>query len=99
MQTSSIVSSFKIVQFTFSIPSPLRRGKVCPYFQKGDDTMYEHEVDELLYETDSEWQNLKIFKTPKFGNMLCLDDVISKYLLLRHCFVKRCPKLTQNSKT
>jgi spermidine synthase len=29
-------------------------------------------------EVNSPWQNIKIYKTPDCGNMLCLDDEISE---------------------
>jgi len=35
----------------------------------------------LVYETESKYQNIKIYKTTQFGNILFLDDDISKYIL------------------
>lgn len=52
---------------------------VCPFFASGDGFIYEYGKLELILEKDSQWQNIKIYKTERFGNMLCLDDDISKY--------------------
>lgn len=62
--------------YTRSLPSAIQRGKVCPYFQLGDDRIYESEPLELLEEVNSLWQNIKVYKTKQYGNMLCLDDDI-----------------------
>ncbi|XP_060573907.1 spermine synthase-like [Ruditapes philippinarum] len=63
--------------YTRSVPSAIKRGKICPYFQLGDDRLWEiHQTTQLVTEVNSPWQNIKIYKTPDCGNMLCLDDEI-----------------------
>lgn len=71
----------KIIALSLSsVPAAIRRGQVCPYFQHGDDRIYESEPLELIEEVNSPWQNIKIYKTQEYGNMLCLDDEISETL-------------------
>ncbi|KAL5019695.1 hypothetical protein ScPMuIL_002587 [Solemya velum] len=60
----------------YNVPGPIRRGVVCPFFASGDGFIYEYGKLELILEKDSQWQNIKIYKTERFGNMLCLDDDI-----------------------
>ncbi|XP_060573903.1 spermine synthase-like [Ruditapes philippinarum] len=63
--------------YTRSVPSAIKRGKICPYFQLGDDRLWEvYQTTQLVTEVNSPWQNIKIYKTPDCGNMLCLDDDI-----------------------
>jgi len=44
----------------------------------GDGSLFEYEALELVHEVTSQWQNVKIYKSPEFGNMLVLDDDISE---------------------
>ena len=53
---------------------------MCPYFLHGNHTLFEYEPLELVIEKESKWQNIKVYKTKSFGNLLCLNDDISKYI-------------------
>ena len=76
----SSVSSYRCnnIIYCFSLPAPIKRGRKCPYFVYGYGTLFEYEALELVHEVTSQWQNVKIYKSPEFGNMLVLDDNISE---------------------
>lgn len=40
--------------------------------------MIEYDIDRVVYEEDSEYQNIKILHSQQFGNILVLNDDISK---------------------
>ncbi|KAK3594006.1 hypothetical protein CHS0354_040753 [Potamilus streckersoni] len=61
-------------QFSRSIMSPIKRGQVCPYFNNGGNSLFEYGSLELIFEKDSQHQNIKIYKTEDMGKILCLDD-------------------------
>ncbi|KAI0233218.1 Spermine synthase [Lamellibrachia satsuma] len=44
------------------------------YFPTTDNKLIEYDFDELVYEANSPYQNIKIYHSPQFGNMLVLDD-------------------------
>ncbi len=60
------------------LPAAIKRGRVCPYFVRADDALYEYMPLSLVYEVNSKWQNIKIYNTQDSGNMLVLDDDISE---------------------
>ena len=66
----------------FSLPTVLKRGRICPYFLRGNHTLFEYEPLELVFEKESKWQNIKIYKTQSFGNILCLNEDLSKSKVL-----------------
>lgn len=49
------------------------------YFATSDDRLIEYDFDEVVYEADSPYQNVKIYHSLQFGNMLLLDNEQSKY--------------------
>lgn len=44
--------------------------------------MIEYDIDQVVYEEDSEYQNIKILHSQQFGNILVLNDDISKCIQL-----------------
>lgn len=64
-----------------SLCCPIRRapGITWTYGYTGDERLLETDYEEILYETQSKWQNIKIARSREFGNVLLLDDDISKY--------------------
>ncbi|KAJ8322072.1 hypothetical protein KUTeg_000543 [Tegillarca granosa] len=63
-------------QYMRSIPGYIKRGYMCPYINNEEDCLQEYKYSELLYEKESKWQNIKIYKTENCGNLLALDDDI-----------------------
>lgn len=66
---------------TPSLPSIKRGGEVDIYWPTVDNRLVEYDIDELVYEANSDYQNIKIYHAPSFGNMLMLDNDISKWLM------------------
>jgi spermidine synthase len=60
---------------------PVRRypGMIWQYEITADERLVEADHVALVYEKTSKWQNIKIYKNREFGNVLYLDDDISKY--------------------
>ena len=69
---------YYIIFSTSSLPA-IRRGDVfnC-YFPTTDNKLIEYDFDELVYEAQSPYQNIKIYHSLQFGNMLVLDNDPSK---------------------
>ncbi|XP_055999429.1 spermine synthase-like isoform X2 [Ostrea edulis] len=61
-----------------SLCCPIRRapGITWTYGYTGDERLLETDYEEILYETQSKWQNIKIARSREFGNVLLLDDDI-----------------------
>lgn len=64
----------------YSLLCPIRRGPhvTWRYAYSGDNRLQERDYEEIVFETDSKWQNIKIAKSREFGNVLLLDNDISK---------------------
>ena len=59
----------------------LRRGdKVDRYWPTADGRLVEYDIDEVVYEEDSAYQNIKILHSRQFGNILILNGDVSKSL-------------------
>ena len=57
---------------------PLKRGfHPNPYFGAVDSPLQEYDITEVVSDVDSDFQNIKIYKTIEFGNVLILDDEIN----------------------
>lgn len=75
-----------------SLYCPIRRGQlVWPYAVSADERLLEFDYDELVYETNSKWQNIRIYHSEQQGNALVLDgdssERFSLYLItLLSCF-------------
>ena len=61
----------------------IKRGGVDIYFPLTDNTLVEYDFDKCVFEKDSEYQNVKIMHSNQYGNVLILDDDVSKYYSLR----------------
>ncbi|KAK2174916.1 hypothetical protein NP493_767g01000 [Ridgeia piscesae] len=62
-------------QGTIVILPAVKRGAAfnC-YFATSDNRLIEYDFDEVIYEADSPYQNVKIYHSLQFGNMLWLDN-------------------------
>ncbi|CAD5117318.1 DgyrCDS6104 [Dimorphilus gyrociliatus] len=60
---------------TLSLTTPVKRGtKFNCYFPTTVGLLIEYDFDELVFEEQTPFQNVKIYHSPQFGNMLILDD-------------------------
>ncbi|XP_033725689.1 spermine synthase-like isoform X2 [Pecten maximus] len=64
----------ELCKYSRSILGQISRGEVCPYFSTSEDLLFEYGSLKLVCEKESKWQNIKIYHSEKFGNVLCLDD-------------------------
>lgn len=56
------------------LPALLRGAEVDRYWPTTDGRVIEYDMDQMVYEEDSPYQNIKILHSPQYGNVLILDD-------------------------
>lgn len=66
----------------FRLPPLIRGGKVDRYWPTADGRLIEYDIDSVVYEEESPYQNIKILHSQQFGNILVLNGDVSKCLLL-----------------
>lgn len=60
---------------SLSITTPVKRGtNFNRYFPTTVGLLVEYDFDELVFEEQTPFQNVKIYHSPQYGNMLILDD-------------------------
>ncbi|KAM9846331.1 spermine synthase [Aulostomus maculatus] len=59
------------------LPALIRGAKVDRYWPSADGRLMEYDIDQVLYEEDSAYQNIKILHSQQFGNMLVLDGDVN----------------------
>ncbi|KAF3840902.1 hypothetical protein F7725_006764 [Dissostichus mawsoni] len=59
------------------LPALVRGAEVDRYWPTTDDRLLEYDMDQLVYEEDSPYQNIKILHSQQYGNVLILDDDIN----------------------
>lgn len=57
------------------IPVIKRSSDVPLFFESSDDRMFEYDFDEILFDKQSEYQRVCIYRSPTLGNALFLDDL------------------------
>ena len=56
---------------------PLKRGFYpVPYLGTTDSTLQEYTISRVLCDVDSPFQNIKVYETPEYGNLMLLDGVM-----------------------
>lgn len=60
------------------LPALIRGSDVDRYWPTADGRLMEYDIDEVVYEKDSPYQNIKILHSQQFGNMLILNGDVSK---------------------
>ncbi|MEQ2214282.1 hypothetical protein XENOCAPTIV_029953, partial [Xenoophorus captivus] len=55
------------------LPALVRGAKVDRYWPTADGRLVEYDIDEVVYEEDSAYQNIKILHSRQYGNILVLD--------------------------
>lgn len=66
----------------FRLPAILRGGVIDRYWPTADGRLVEYDIDEVVYDEDSPFQNIKILHSKQFGNILILSGDVSKYHLI-----------------
>lgn len=59
------------------LPPLLRGGKVDRYWPTADGRLIEYDIDSVVYEEDSPYQNIKILHSQQFGNILVLNGDVN----------------------
>ncbi|XP_030740539.1 spermine synthase-like [Echinops telfairi] len=59
------------------LPPIVRGGAVDRYWPTADGRLVEYDIDEVLYEEDSPYQNIKILHSKQFGNVLILSGDVN----------------------
>lgn len=77
----------RFLQFSFMLsfsrlPAILRGGVIDRYWPTADGRLVEYDIDEVVYDEDSPFQNIKILHSKQFGNILILSGDVSKYHLI-----------------
>uniref|UniRef100_A0A3B3TXP8 Spermine synthase n=1 Tax=Poecilia latipinna TaxID=48699 RepID=A0A3B3TXP8_9TELE len=66
-----------IFHFPSRLPALVRGAKVDRYWPTADGRLVEYDVDEVVYEEDSAYQNIKILHSQQYGNILVLDGDVN----------------------
>ncbi|PWA22649.1 hypothetical protein CCH79_00001914, partial [Gambusia affinis] len=59
------------------LPALVRGAKVDRYWPTADGRLVEYDIDEVVYEEDSAYQNIKILHSRQYGNILVLDGDVN----------------------
>jgi len=63
----------------YSLP-PIRRGEqLRRYDLSSFGALVEYDFDQLVFDKDSPYQNVRIWHSPQYGNCLVLDNDLSKF--------------------
>uniref|UniRef100_A0A667YQ97 Spermine synthase n=1 Tax=Myripristis murdjan TaxID=586833 RepID=A0A667YQ97_9TELE len=59
------------------LPALTRGGQVDRYWPTTDDRLIEYDIDRVVYDEDSAYQNIKILHSQQYGNILVLDGDVN----------------------
>uniref|UniRef100_A0A8B9S4H6 Spermine synthase n=1 Tax=Apteryx owenii TaxID=8824 RepID=A0A8B9S4H6_APTOW len=59
------------------LPTILRGGVIDRYWPTADGRLVEYDIDEVVYDEDSPYQNIKILHSKQFGNILILSGDVN----------------------
>ncbi|XP_007493487.1 spermine synthase isoform X1 [Monodelphis domestica] len=59
------------------LPALVRGGKIDKYWPTADGRLVEYDIDEVVYDEDSPYQNIKILHSKQFGNILILSGDVN----------------------
>ncbi|KAK2083046.1 hypothetical protein P7K49_038282 [Saguinus oedipus] len=74
-----VEESRKLKMKTTQLPPIVRGGAIDRYWPTADGRLVEYDIDEVVYDEDSPYQNIKILHSKQFGNILILSGDVSKY--------------------
>lgn len=63
------------------LPALQRGGEVDRYWPTADGRLIEYDIDEVVFDKDSAYQNIKILHSQQFGNILILNGDVSTLLV------------------
>ncbi|CAM4405341.1 unnamed protein product [Lepidochelys olivacea] len=67
------------------LPATVRGGAIDRYWPTADGRLVEYDIDEVVYDEESPYQNIKILHSKQFGNILILSGDVSKYSFFTMC--------------
>lgn len=79
MLSSLLVGFIPVALFFPRLPPIVRGGAIDRYWPTADGRLVEYDIDEVVYDKDSPYQNIKILHSKQFGNILILSGDVSKY--------------------
>uniref|UniRef100_A0A672H4I1 Spermine synthase n=1 Tax=Salarias fasciatus TaxID=181472 RepID=A0A672H4I1_SALFA len=59
------------------LPALVRGAKVDRYWPTADGRIVEYDIDQVVYDEDSDYQNIKILHSRQYGNILVLDGDVN----------------------
>ncbi|KAJ6667579.1 hypothetical protein lerEdw1_016700 [Lerista edwardsae] len=65
------------------LPAIVRGDAIDRYWPTADGRLVEYDIDEVVYDEDSAYQNIKILHSKQFGNILILSGDVSEYCSIR----------------
>lgn len=75
---SIYVALHVIVIFNPRLPALIRGAEVDRYWPTSDDRLIEYDIDRVVYEEDSAYQNIQILHSKQYGNILVLNGDVSE---------------------
>lgn len=60
------------------LPALVRGAKVDRYWPLADGRLVEYDIDQVVYDEESAYQDIKIMHSKQFGNILILNGDVSK---------------------
>lgn len=63
---------------TGRLPALVRGAKVDRYWPLADGRLVEYDIDQVVYDEESAYQDIKIMHSKQFGNILILNGDVSK---------------------
>lgn len=73
-----ILNNYIVHLYLQRLPALIRGAKVDRYWPTADGRLIEYDIDRVVYEEDSAYQNIKILHSQQFGNILVLNGDVSK---------------------
>lgn len=74
-----LIPVFLLSLFFSRLPPIVRGGAIDRYWPTADGRLVEYDIDKVVYDEDSPYQNIKILHSKQFGNILILSGDVSKY--------------------
>ncbi|MBN3294686.1 SPSY synthase, partial [Polypterus senegalus] len=65
------------ITFILRLPAIIRGGAIDRYWPTADGRLVEYDIDEVLFDDDSPYQNIKILHSQQFGNILILNGDVN----------------------
>ena len=72
------------------LPALTRGSAVDRYWPTADGRLVEYDIDRVVYDKDSAYQNIKILHSQQFGNILVLNGDVSKYTVCKVLIKYEC---------